>query len=151
MRRPFIRVQVFVFTGWAMAVSGCASTNQDHALELVFPSLSDLEDTSQVRTLVLEPGTQSGCAPLVSGDALPQEPAYGVLQETSFPASESGQGPGRVVDSAPSPDGGCEALVVVETDIAGSADLRLGDADGPALTFLDLPYPFEETASVAGR
>lgn len=67
------------------------------------------------------------------------------------PASESAQGTGRVVASAPSPVGGCEALVVVEIDIAGSADLRLGDANGPALTFLDLPYPFEESASATGR
>lgn len=67
--------------------------------------------------------------------------------ELFSPTSESGQGPGRVVVAAPGAEGGCEALVVVETDIAGSADIRVGDADGPVLTFLDLPYAFEDSTT----
>ena len=59
--------------------------------------------------------------------------------------SDSGQGAGRLVDSAPSPDGGFEALVVLQISSAESGDLHLGDADGPLLEILPLPYAFETT------
>ncbi len=58
-------------------------------------------------------------------------------------SSESGQGAGRVVDAAPSPDGGVEALVVMQISSAQADDARLGDAAGPRLTLLPLPYAFE--------
>ena len=57
-------------------------------------------------------------------------------------SSASGQGAGRVVDVAPSPDGGFEALVVSEISSAEAADLQLGDADGPTLKLLDVPYAY---------
>jgi folate-binding protein YgfZ len=63
--------------------------------------------------------------------------------EIYSPSSESGQGAGRIVDTAASPDGGFELLVVLQISIAEAADARLGDADGPALKLLDLPYAFE--------
>jgi len=63
------------------------------------------------------------------------------------PGSSSGQGVGKVVTAAPAPDGGWELLAVVEIASQAAGDVRLGDADGPRLTFLDLPYavPDEST------
>jgi folate-binding protein YgfZ len=69
-----------------------------------------------------------------------QRPARGV--EVFAPGNESGQGAGRVVDAAPSPDGGYELLVVLQISNAEAGDLRLGDADGPSPQLLDLPYAF---------
>jgi len=61
-----------------------------------------------------------------------------------FSASDaSGQGSGKVVDAAASPDGGYEVLVVTPISCAEADDLQLGDADGPALQMLDMPYAFE--------
>jgi folate-binding protein YgfZ len=71
-----------------------------------------------------------------SGD----RPAPG--SEVFSPSSESGQGAGRIVDAAPSPEGGFEALAVLQISSAEADDLRLGDAAGPALRLLDLPYTF---------
>lgn len=65
--------------------------------------------------------------------------------EIFSPHSDSGQGAGRVVDAAASPDGGFEALVVLQISSAESGDLHLGTADGPALELLPLPYAFEAT------
>lgn len=61
-------------------------------------------------------------------------------------SSESGQGAGKVVDARPSPDGGCEALVVCQIASMEAGDLRLGDAGGPALEPLELPYAFAPVA-----
>jgi len=64
-------------------------------------------------------------------------------QELFSASSESGQGAGRVVDAAPSPDGGYEALVVTPISSAEAGDLQLGDANGPVLQLLSMPYSFE--------
>ncbi len=61
--------------------------------------------------------------------------------------SDSGQGAGRIVTAAPSPDGGCEALAVVEIAAAESGEVQLGGTDGTTLKFLDLPYAFEDSAA----
>lgn len=58
-------------------------------------------------------------------------------------ASESGQGAGKVVASAPSGNGLCELLAVVEITAAEQGDVRLGAA-GPVLEFRELPYAFPE-------
>jgi folate-binding protein YgfZ len=58
-------------------------------------------------------------------------------------SSASGQGAGKVVDARPSPDGGCEALVVCQISSMDAGDLRLQDASGPALELAELPYAFE--------
>jgi folate-binding protein YgfZ len=71
-------------------------------------------------------------------------PAAGT--ELFSPSSASGQGAGKVVDARPSPDGGCEALVVSQISSMEAGDLRLGDADGPLLQTLQLPYTFEAEA-----
>lgn len=57
-------------------------------------------------------------------------------------SSESGQGAGRIVDAAPAPGGGYEVLAVIQISSAEANDLHLGEADGPPLELLDLPYAF---------
>jgi len=57
--------------------------------------------------------------------------------------SESGQGPGRIVDARPSPEGGFDLLAVMEITRFDENDLHLLDANGPKLRFQDLPYSFE--------
>ncbi|WP_457668604.1 CAF17-like 4Fe-4S cluster assembly/insertion protein YgfZ [Thiolapillus sp.] len=59
------------------------------------------------------------------------------------PQSKSAQGAGKIVDAAPSTQGGWEALVVAQTDIAEGGDLFLGDADGPRLALQPPPYGLE--------
>ena len=65
--------------------------------------------------------------------------------EVFSPSCESGQGAGRIVDAAASPDGGYEVLAVLQISSADADDLRLGDIDGPALRLMELPYQFEQT------
>ena len=57
--------------------------------------------------------------------------------------SSSGQGAGRIVEAAPSPDGGHEVLAVIEISSQESNDVHLGSIEGPQLQFLELPYAFE--------
>ncbi|KHF24745.1 CAF17-like 4Fe-4S cluster assembly/insertion protein YgfZ, partial [Solemya velum gill symbiont] len=61
------------------------------------------------------------------------------------PGSQSRQGAGKIVMSAPASDDKCEALIVTEVSSAESGDVRLLDENGPVLRFLDLPYAFEES------
>lgn len=72
-----------------------------------------------------------------------QRPPRGA--ELYSPSCESGQGAGRIVDVAASPDGGYEVLAVALISSAEADDLQLGDAEGPALKLLDLPYTFDAT------
>lgn len=74
-----------------------------------------------------------------------ERPAPGT--ELFSPSSESSQGAGRIVDAAPSPQGGFEALAVLQISSAEVGDLHLRDATGPAIELLDLPYSFD-TADV---
>ncbi|MCB1954411.1 MAG: folate-binding protein YgfZ [Rhodocyclaceae bacterium] len=48
---------------------------------------------------------------------------------------------GKVVLSAPTPEGGWECLAVAQTAAVEAGPLRLGNATGAALTLLELPYP----------
>ena len=50
------------------------------------------------------------------------------------------QSAGKVVSAAPAPEGGYEALVVLQTSSAEAGQAHLGAPDGPALAFLPLPY-----------
>ena len=45
-----------------------------------------------------------------------------------------------MVSAAPAPEGGYEALVVLQTSSAEAGQAHLGAPDGPALAFLPLPY-----------
>ncbi len=73
----------------------------------------------------------------INGDC----PAAGT--ELFSASSASGQGAGKVVDARPSPDGGCEALVVCQISSMDAGDLRVGSEQGALLSVADMPYPFE--------
>lgn len=48
---------------------------------------------------------------------------------------------GKVVNAAPAPGGGCDALAVLYTTSAEARDIHLGAPDGPRLEVSALPYP----------
>ncbi|MGE0082390.1 MAG: folate-binding protein YgfZ [Thiohalomonadaceae bacterium] len=59
--------------------------------------------------------------------------------------TESGQGTGKVVNAQPAPGGGCDLLAVVLIEaVETGVPVRIGDAQGPALQFLPLPYTVDE-------
>ncbi|MGB8857147.1 MAG: folate-binding protein [Burkholderiales bacterium] len=53
------------------------------------------------------------------------------------------QASGMVVNAAPSPLGGYDALAVIQIDSAATQTVHARSIDGPALTMLDLPYPIK--------
>jgi tRNA-modifying protein YgfZ len=57
-----------------------------------------------------------------------------------FTPESAGQHCGAVVTVAPSPDGGYEALLVVQSSGAEVGEVHVGAADGPVVRFLTLPY-----------
>jgi len=57
--------------------------------------------------------------------------------------SSSGQGAGNIVNIQPSPNGGYEMLVVSEIAGVERDDVQLHDAQGAKITFMSLPYSFE--------
>ena len=64
--------------------------------------------------------------------------------ESLFPAADSEQPVGRIVDAQPHPDGGQAALAVLQIKSAAAADVYLGASDGPSFVLQDLPYTFED-------
>ncbi|MFU2487680.1 YgfZ/GcvT domain-containing protein [Thauera sp. WH-1] len=50
------------------------------------------------------------------------------------------QSAGKLVNTAPTADGGSEALAVIQCSSAETGNLHLGAPDGPALALLPLPY-----------
>lgn len=73
----------------------------------------------------------------VPGDACPQ--AGTDLFGTDLPD----QSCGKVVNAAPAPGGGCEALAVLIMASAEAGGLRLGAPDGPRLEMRPLPYAID--------
>jgi folate-binding protein YgfZ len=70
--------------------------------------------------------------------AAPQRPTPG---EELFARADAGQSAGNLVSSAPHPDGGYAALVVLKSSLADAgSEMHLGSADGPLLTLEPLPY-----------
>ena len=57
-----------------------------------------------------------------------------------FTPESLGQHCGALVTVAPSPDGGHECLVVVQSSGAEAGEIHVGTADGPTLELLSLPY-----------
>ena len=57
--------------------------------------------------------------------------------------STSGQGPGNIVNAQPDPEGGYEALAVIDINDAENHQLQLVDDKGPKVTICDLPYTIE--------
>lgn len=70
------------------------------------------------------------------------QPAPG--DELTSPQSASGQGAGKVVRAAPSPEGGYELLCVIEIVAAESGEIYLASEDSARLQLLPLPYRFEQ-------
>jgi hypothetical protein len=65
-----------------------------------------------------------------------------VAGQEVFLAGEAGQPCGIVAQAAAAPTGGWDAIASLQTSAAEAADaLRLGAANGPALTLQPLPYP----------
>ncbi len=69
----------------------------------------------------------SGVDSLVAGDAL-------------FSADFDGQASGMIVNAAALPQGGFEALAVIQIDSAATQAMHAKSIDGPSLTLLSLPY-----------
>jgi len=53
------------------------------------------------------------------------------------------QSAGQIVNAAPAPGGGFEALAVLQTSSREAGEVHLGHPEGPRLTFLELPYPLD--------
>jgi len=50
---------------------------------------------------------------------------------------------GKVIEAAPSPEGGCELLASMLMASAEVGEVHVGSADGPRLAFRSLPYPLD--------
>ncbi len=61
------------------------------------------------------------------------------------PQSQSGQGSGKIVMSAATTEGTCEALAVIEVANAETGEVRINDENGAKLEILELPYAYEES------
>lgn len=61
--------------------------------------------------------------------------------------STSGQGAGKIVNAKRAPEGGIDALVVVEINTRENDSVHIGNEQGPNLVFEELPYPFSDAAS----
>jgi folate-binding protein YgfZ len=57
-----------------------------------------------------------------------------------FHSDDPGQPCGMLVNTAAAPDGGVDALIEIKLAALENGTVHLGSADGPALTFLPLPY-----------
>ena len=58
-----------------------------------------------------------------------------------FSADLPDQAAGHIANVAPAPGGGYDVLAVVHSSSEEAGDVRLGERDGPRLTFRALPYP----------
>jgi folate-binding protein YgfZ len=61
-----------------------------------------------------------------------------------FDPADASQPCGTVAQAAAAPGGGFDALISLQISAATSPGLRLGQADGPAIELLPLPYPLLE-------
>lgn len=69
-----------------------------------------------------------------------EKPAAGTPLVTE--SSTASQDIGSILSAQQSPDGNYEALAVIQVNDAENSQLMLGDAKGPEVTILDLPYAF---------
>lgn len=70
------------------------------------------------------------------------EGAIPAIGQDLYDAAGDEQSVGKVVNSEPHPDGGHALLAVLQIASVEQGDVRLGDRDGPALSYQQLPYPF---------
>ena len=59
-------------------------------------------------------------------------------------SSTESQDIGSILSAQQTPDGNYEALAVIQVKDAENSQLKLGDAKGPDVTVLDLPYAFDD-------
>ena len=71
-----------------------------------------------------------------------EKPATGTPLVTE--SSTESQDIGTILSAQQSPDGKYEALAVIQTQDAENSKLKLGDASGPDVSVLELPYAFED-------
>ncbi|ATE59908.1 CAF17-like 4Fe-4S cluster assembly/insertion protein YgfZ [Thauera sinica] len=71
----------------------------------------------------------------IPGDAAPAPNA------DLFAPDFGAQSAGKLVNVAPAPGGGFEALAVLQTSSAEAGEVHLGSPDGARLTLLGMPYP----------
>ena len=74
-----------------------------------------------------------------------ERPAAGTALVTD--TSTNSQDIGSILSAQQNPDGNYDALAVIQTSDAEGSTLKLGDASGPEITVLDLPYPFDDQAA----
>jgi folate-binding protein YgfZ len=61
-----------------------------------------------------------------------------------FHSLETDQPCGLVAAACAAPDGGCDAIISIQTSAAASGSLHIGAAGGATLSLLPLPYPLLE-------
>ncbi len=71
-----------------------------------------------------------------------EAPATGTPLVTE--TSTESQDIGTILSAQKNPDGNYDALAVIQTKDAENSALKLGDANGPDVAVLDLPYSFDE-------
>jgi len=75
----------------------------------------------------------------------PEKAATGTALVTE--TSTESQDIGTILSTQANPDGNYEALAVIQVNDAENSQLKLGDAEGPKVKVLDLPYAFDDQAS----
>jgi hypothetical protein len=68
------------------------------------------------------------------------EPGTPLVTDTSTESQDIGS----ILSTQANPDGTFEALAVIQVNDAENSQLKLGDAKGPEVTVLDLPYSFDD-------
>ena len=79
------------------------------------------------------------------GFTAPDNPESGSALVTE--TSTESQDIGSILSAQKNPDGNYEALAVIQVNEAENSQLKLGDAQGPDVTVLDLPYAFDDQKS----
>ena len=74
-----------------------------------------------------------------------KKPAAGTALVTD--TSTESQDIGTLLSAQQNPDGQYEALAVIQTSDAENSRLMLGDANGPEVKVLELPYSFNDQAT----
>ena len=71
------------------------------------------------------------------------DPGSALVTETSTESQDIGS----ILSAQQNPDGDYEALAVIQAKDAENSQLKIGNAEGPDVTVLDLPYPFDDQVS----
>ncbi len=134
---------------WLAVRSGVATLSQPVA-EAFVPQMLNYESVGGVTF-------KKGCYP--GQEVVARSQFRGTLKRRAFVAhadaplasgqevfheEDAGQPCGTVVEAASHPDGGFDAIVSLQLSATRQGSLRAGDAQGPTLKLLPLPYPLLE-------